>query len=496
MSNRPAVSPTTSLHDGKFDSVEVESSGPDDDSPSHHPMKSLSSMRAPGGKDIRESIDMAASTMKEILSEQNSLPPGRSPAPENSLCAPPTLGAKTMTFRRLHTGVDNHMATSQLSDAEKRRGALGEKSTAELTQVAYSKDVQVEGEHFQKKIMKRVFDSLDPTHSGKLNEKDLELFFKKVGSGTLTEDEYDVARKVLCSHGPPTFEHLWECWTDEKLQFDTKSSSNFKLLSSKFAESFNQHQLLVREEGEKFTPEYRVWFYLKSLNSGEERVISPWHDIPLHVKDVIRTDNPSKPLNKYNFICEIPKWTRAKFEIATIEPFNPIKQDVSKGALRFYKHGDMLFNYGAFPQTWESTEHSFVFTEGDQGEAYKGDNDPVDAIEIGTQQLTTGSVTAVKVLGCLGMIDEGEMDWKVVVISLTDPLAMFMDDITDVNRYMPGALDCLRVWLRDYKICTGKPENRFVFDGEYFPRDYAKDVIRECHNHWRKFHLITERGTV
>ena len=45
-------------------------------------------------------------------------------------------------------------------------------------------------------------------------------------------------------------------------------------------------------------------------------------------------------------IVEIPKWSRAKFEIATGEKLNPIKQDTKKGALRFYTWGDMLFNYG------------------------------------------------------------------------------------------------------------------------------------------------------
>ena len=50
------------------------------------------------------------------------------------------------------------------------------------------------------------------------------------------------------------------------------------------------------------------------------------------------------------FVCEIPKWTRKKYEIATGETMNPIKQDVKNGVLRDYKWGDMLFNYGAFPQ--------------------------------------------------------------------------------------------------------------------------------------------------
>ena len=38
-----------------------------------------------------------------------------------------------------------------------------------------------------------------------------------------------------------------------------------------------------------------------------------------------------------NFVCEIPKWTRKKFEISTDEDHNPIKQDTKKGVLRAFK---------------------------------------------------------------------------------------------------------------------------------------------------------------
>lgn len=43
----------------------------------------------------------------------------------------------------------------------------------------------------------------------------------------------------------------------------------------------------------------------------------------------------------------------------------------------------------------------------------KGDNDPVDVVEIGSQALPVGSVTKIKALGVLAMIDDGELDWKV-----------------------------------------------------------------------------------
>lgn len=42
----------------------------------------------------------------------------------------------------------------------------------------------------------------------------------------------------------------------------------------------------------------------------------------------------------------------------------------------------------------------------------QGDNDPVDVVEIGSKQLKTGGVYAVKPLGAYAMIDEGELDWK------------------------------------------------------------------------------------
>lgn len=53
--------------------------------------------------------------------------------------------------------------------------------------------------------------------------------------------------------------------------------------------------------------------------------LSPWHDIPLQLGDGI-----------FNFIVEIPKESSAKMEVATDEPFTPIKQDTKKGKLRYY----------------------------------------------------------------------------------------------------------------------------------------------------------------
>ena len=48
---------------------------------------------------------------------------------------------------------------------------------------------------------------------------------------------------------------------------------------------------------------------------------------------------------------------------------------------------------------------------------YKGDNDPLDVVEIGNSKFGTGAVVQVRVLGALCLIDQGELDWKILVVN-------------------------------------------------------------------------------
>ena len=64
----------------------------------------------------------------------------------------------------------------------------------------------------------------------------------------------------------------------------------------------------------------------------------------------------------------------------------------------------------------------------------QGDNDPVDVVEIGEQRLTTGNVYPVKPLAVLAMIDDGELDWKIIAIRADDPRAAGLNDVEDVER--------------------------------------------------------------
>jgi len=228
-------------------------------------------------------------------------------------------------------------------------------------------------------------------------------------------------------------------------------------------------EFTTRKVGIPNTLDYRLFI------ERNGQVISPWHDIPLFA-------NENKSV--LNFIVEIPRWTNAKMEICKEEPLNPIKQDVKKGKLRYvrncFPHHGYIWNYGAFPQTWEDPSQTHAETKA------RGDNDPLDVCEIGEQVGYTGQIKQVKVLGIMALLDEGETDWKVIVIDVNDPLANKLNDIEDVERHLPGLIRATNEWFRIYKIPDGKPENQFAFSGEAKNKKYATEIIHETHEAWRR----------
>ena len=138
--------------------------------------------------------------------------------------------------------------------------------------------------------------------------------------------------------------------------------------------------------------------------------ISPWHDIPF----TLGKDDAGVPL--LSFVCEIPRGTRAKFEIHKSVSHNPLLQDVHKnGTLRDYVYSPAIINYGAISQTWEDPEIA------DDDTGLGGDNDPIDVLQLNEGSCERGAVQRVRVLGGLALVDGGETDWK-LTLTLTGAL--------------------------------------------------------------------------
>lgn len=213
--------------------------------------------------------------------------------------------------------------------------------------------------------------------------------------------------------------------------------------------------------------------YQLHFKDDDGQLISPWHDIPLRPKNA-----PSDDV--FNFIVEIPSGVAHKMEVNKEERFNPIMQDTTHNGTRGrnYLYGVPFFNYGLFPQTWEDPAVKDLSGNG-------GDNDPLDVIEIGSKQLPMGSVNPVKVLGSIELVDQGEVDHKILVIALSDKDADRINSVSDLERVKPGVLDRLVDWLKNYKIPEGKSVNEFAQEKPMSATE-AVMVVRATHERWQK----------
>ena len=83
------------------------------------------------------------------------------------------------------------------------------------------------------------------------------------------------------------------------------------------------------------------------------------------------------------------------------------------------------------------------------------------------------------------MIDEGETDWKMLAIDVTDELAPKLNDIEDIETHMPGFLAATIEWFKIYKMPDGKPANEFAFEAKPKGRDFALDIIKSLNDQWK-----------
>lgn len=224
--------------------------------------------------------------------------------------------------------------------------------------------------------------------------------------------------------------------------------------------------------GKLNSTEFEMYF----LNTSNVELFSPWTSVPLALNE---TDGTAWGL------IEIPRDTAAKMETKTSKKYNPIFQDTNEitdkatnttfEVPRFYMYKTPLGNYGGFPQTWEDSEKPDKITQ------LKGDNDPVDFLDIGSAPAPVGTILRVKILGALGLLDKNETDWKIIVINTKDPNAAKWNDITDVPKAMK---DDIYDWYLNYKIPEGKPATSFFpnvtdTDKLYYNKTAAIQIMKD-----------------
>jgi hypothetical protein len=84
---------------------------------------------------------------------------------------------------------------------------------------------------------------------------------------------------------------------------------------------------------------------------------------------------------------------------------------------------------------------------------------------------------------------------KVIVISISDYMAHLLNDVDDVETYLPGCIKAIREYFRDYKSFSGKI-NTYALRAQAMPRQYATNVIDICHKHWKQLHVVDKLDIV
>ena len=164
---------------------------------------------------------------------------------------------------------------------------------------------------------------------------------------------------------------------------------------------------------------------------------NPWHHV-----------SPGDNLpGVVNGIIEIPKGTRAKYEL-----------DKESGLLRldrvFYSSVYYPANYGFIPQS------------------YCEDKDPLDILILSQIDVVPMCIVPGKVIGVMRMLDNGEADDKIIAVAEGDPSVSHINDISELPAHF---ISEMRSFFEDYK----KLEKKTVVVEEFLDRETAIKILQD-----------------
>lgn len=165
--------------------------------------------------------------------------------------------------------------------------------------------------------------------------------------------------------------------------------------------------------------------------------MNPWHDV---------SPGDNLPVT-VNAIIEIPKNTRAKYELD--KESGLLKMDRVIYSSMYYPH-----NYGFIPKT------------------YCDDNDPLDILVISQIPIVSMCIVEAKIIGVMRMIDQGEADDKIIAVAQHDMAVSHIDNIEELPEH---TLNELRNFFEDYK----KLENKEVVVEKFQNKQLARKIFQK-----------------
>lgn len=158
-----------------------------------------------------------------------------------------------------------------------------------------------------------------------------------------------------------------------------------------------------------------------------------------------------KAPEKLSLIVEISKGDYNKYEL---------NHELGILELDRVLYGPLFYpvNYCDVPGTWNN-----------------GDNDPLDAVVYSTGPIIAGALVTGRVIGALEMIDNDEVDHKIICVNDKDPRYNHVQELDDLTPY---ELKDLQTFFELYKIPqTGKDS---VKVGKFLNKTETAAFIQEC----------------
>lgn len=167
------------------------------------------------------------------------------------------------------------------------------------------------------------------------------------------------------------------------------------------------------------------------------QLFNPWHSV-----------SPGEQAPEIvNAIIEIPKNTRAKYEL-----------DKASGLLKMDRviYSSMYYpaNYGFIPQT------------------YCDDKDPLDVLVLSQIAIVPMCLVEAKVIGVMRMLDQGELDDKIIAVAQNDKAVNHINHIEELPEHF---FNELRNFFEDYK----KLEQKEVKVEQFQSSDTAREIVQQ-----------------
>ena len=170
----------------------------------------------------------------------------------------------------------------------------------------------------------------------------------------------------------------------------------------------------------------------------------PWHEVSIG----------KNPPEKVNAIIEIPRGSRAKYEVD--KESGLIKLDRVIFASMYYP-----LNYGFIPQT--------------MGE----DHDPLDIVVLTQVSVVPLCLIPSKVIGVMQMVDRGEADDKIIAVAADDPSVSHINDVSDLPEYLRAEVTH---FFENYKTL----ENKKVVIDQFLSKEHAYRIIEESIRYYKE----------